>query len=250
MEQQWNFFIKDWYGWAPSITNKESWAAWFSTGECDDTDASAPKLTCIPPMKRRRLSFFAKMAIHVATEVGCSPQTPTIFASRHGDLHKTSALLENIADREPLSPTQFGLSVHNAVAGQFHIFTNNQQANNTVSAGENTLLMALIDSVSRLITGSSEEILLIFCDQPVPEIYQPYCNEPAFPHALALLLSKQQGQAVQLSKMQPSKNNPKQNAHSTKLNEQSLILLDMLSNTGAAHFKSEAGQAWTLSNVK
>lgn len=249
MKQQWDFFIKDWYGWAPGITNKAAWTTWFRTGEHDNSD-DTPSLTHIPPMKRRRLSLFAKMAIHVATEMKCSPQTPTVFASRHGDLHKTSLLLKDLAHRDPLSPTQFGLSVHNAAAGQFHIFTHNQQANNTISAGEDTLLASLIDGVSRLFTDSSDEILLIFCDQPVPDLYQPFCKEPSFPHALALLLSKQQGQAVQLSKRQVNSNNPDKNTTApTKLTEQSLILLNMLSNTGTAHFTGKSESTWTLLNV-
>ena len=88
-----------------------------------------PKLDFVPAMQRRRLSPFAKMALLVAdgTMQSYDSNMPIIFSSRHGDIHKTSDLLHCIAQDEELSPTAFGLSVHNAVPSLFSILTKNKK---------------------------------------------------------------------------------------------------------------------------
>ena len=46
---------------------------------------------------------------------------PLVFASRHGDVQRSFELLEQMARDEPMSPTHFGLSTHNAVIAQYSI---------------------------------------------------------------------------------------------------------------------------------
>ena len=108
----------------------ESSAIWFP--DCENGTAlnavlsnetelnpSWPKLAFVPAMQRRRLSPFAKISLYVANQASESQiqDLPMIFSSRHGDLHKTSDLLGELALDNELSPTAFSLSVHNAVAG-------------------------------------------------------------------------------------------------------------------------------------
>ncbi len=190
MTRQLEFSITQWNAWAPSLTTESDWSTWFSQQMPAIDVTSAPELKQIPAMKRRRLSYFAKMAVQVAVNLIGDQQIPTVFASRHGDLHKTSQLLLDIAQGESLSPTQFGLSVHNAAAGQFHIYLQNFQQSNTIAAGEDTFVMGLIDAAARLHSGDSEQILYVFVDQTLPDLYQDSQFEPKMPLALGLLLSK------------------------------------------------------------
>ena len=151
-----------------------------------------PSLSALKPMQRRRLSPYAKLAMHCALEVteNENNQLMSVFSSRHGDLHKTSDMLGDISAGEALSPTAFSLSVHNAVSGLFTIFTQNTQPSTTISAGKNTFLMAMLEAHIRLKTGEREDILLVHCDQALPEPYLKYADEAQIDHAIALVLTK------------------------------------------------------------
>jgi len=192
MAQQLEFNIESWTAWAPSLQDNDSWSSWFLQGMPDVDSEAVPQLNEIPAMKRRRLSMFAKMAVEVAMQLIGNRQIETVFSSRHGDLHKTSLLLENIARKEDLSPTQFGLSVHNAAAGQFHIYMNNKAASNTVSAGKNSFVMGLIDAVCRISQAPNDQVLYVFVDQPKPELFSEFRQEPCMPIAFAALLNRKE----------------------------------------------------------
>lgn len=170
----------------------KAWSFW----QANAMDES-PALTTIPAMQKRRMSKLTRQAFHVALQTSPTIQTPCIFASRHGDLHKTVELLKNIARQEDLSPTQFSLSVHNAISGLFSIYTANRQDSNAIAAGINSLHYAVLEGAARLATEPElSDILIVYADEPVPEPYSPYCNDPEKPVALALLLSSQSGEPV------------------------------------------------------
>ena len=188
MQQQ--FFINNWVSLSASAQCDEQTLP-ISPARFDKTQL--PKLAWVPAMQRRRLSPFAKMALYCAQQAseGINAQLPSIFCSRHGDLHKTSVLLEDLAQNEALSPTAFSLSVHNAVSGLFTILTKNQQATNTVVAGKNTLLMAINDAYARINSGLAEQMLIVHCDQALPELYLPYADELQIDHSVAFIMSLQ-----------------------------------------------------------
>lgn len=154
-------------------------------------EVSWPKLTFVPPMQRRRLSAFAKMALLVANQSvsDIKHPLPIVFSSRHGDLPKTSTLLADLANDNALSPTAFGLSVHNAIPSLFSILTQNKQAINAVSAGQDSFMMGLVDVYSRLKSGLAEEILFIYADQKLPSTYLEFQDEQQISHAIALVVS-------------------------------------------------------------
>jgi hypothetical protein len=151
-----------------------------------------PKLPHIPPMQRRRLTPFMKMALHCAYQV-CENQPqalPTVFSSRHGDLTQTSALLVDLANQEDLSPTAFSLSVHNAVAGLYSILSQNKQASTTISAGINTFAMGLLEAIVRAKTLNTS-VLFVHTDRVMPDIYSAFHNNEEPSHSLAMVISSQ-----------------------------------------------------------
>ncbi len=150
-----------------------------------------PKLTFVPAMQRRRLSPFAKMVFHTAEQVSkqVSDNLPIIFSSRHGDLHKTLSILADISVCEAISPTAFGLSVHNAAPSLYSIFKENKEQISVVSAGADSFFMALIDTYARLQSHKSEKVLLIHADQSLPDIYQEFRDEQQIDHSLSMVLN-------------------------------------------------------------
>lgn len=157
----------------------------------DNKDFSWPKLDFIPSMQRRRLSHFAKMALHVAYLVteNSNEQLPMVFSSRHGDSHKTSSMLDDLAHDSAISPTAFSLSVHNAVPGLFSIINNNKNAINAVAAGQDSLFMAIVDAYARIKSGQFDRVLVVHVDQDLPDLYKGFIDELQIPHAVAFILS-------------------------------------------------------------
>lgn len=168
-----------------------AWSAWTldSSTSVDMNDKrTLPDVSWVPANMRRRLSSFTKMALFAA--YNHESLSETIFATRHGDLAKTLQQLHNLVQDEPLSPTQFALSVHNAVSGQYAIATGNQCASTTLSAGINTFDMALLAAFARLTAQPQlSHVLLVVTDETVPEIYQGYGVDAEPSAALALRIS-------------------------------------------------------------
>ena len=171
-----------------------AWSAWLS--DCSNPvenkqKIKSPDISWVPAGMRRRLSPFAKMALSVAHDAGRETLSETIFATRHGDLTKTLQQLHNLVHEEPISPTQFALSVHNAVSGQYAIATGNVYASTTLSAGLGTFEMALVAAYARLCAKPQlSQVLIIFTDETVPEIYQGHGVEAERSAALALLVGR------------------------------------------------------------
>lgn len=195
------------------LNNLVSLVADYSANPQDEWRLSKDQLldlSWIKAAQRRRLSSYAKMVLgcayqsHLLLQSGdIKSALPTIFSTRHGDIHKTTSLLTDLAASEPLSPTAFSLSVHNAVAGMFTIFTENIEASNTISAGRETLLMALVDGYARLKSGLCSQVLIVHCDEALPEAYVPYKDEQQIDHALAFVMSleplNETAEAIELS---------------------------------------------------
>ncbi|KXI29331.1 beta-ketoacyl synthase chain length factor [Paraglaciecola hydrolytica] len=170
------FNIAKCVAWASGLATPEDWSRWQKGLLVMQAELALPPLADIPAMQRRRLSPFAKIALHCAIEASGSAQSdiPVVFSSRHGDLHRTTGLIEDIAQGKDLSPTQFGLSVHNAAVGLFSIFSGNQAPISAIAAGQSSFMVGLIDSVAKLKANKLPRILYVYCDLVVPECYSQY----------------------------------------------------------------------------
>lgn len=198
-----DFFIKGWHFW-PTEPGPDA-------GASDQTsvDPAWPVLPQVPSMQRRRLSPLTKIAFDVAFSQAIDAATPLVFASRHGDLPKTAELLLDVVQCQPLSPTQFALSVHNAIVGQYSIFQQHQAAHSSVAGGDSSLHYALLEAFGLLRQQDVTQVLVFYADLPVPELYRHFCQQPATAKAVALLLSNTEGQAMRLNYL-PTLNQPSQ----------------------------------------
>lgn len=149
-------------------------------------------------MLRRRLSRLARMSLKVAHD--CAHDRPSVrfvYASRHGELQRTTTMLAGLADAEELSPTAFGFSVLNASAGLFSIVRQDKAPATAVSAAAESFGYGLLEACLQLAEHPDQPVLLVYADEPVPEIYG--FAGPADRDALAvgLLLEKDAGMSVQ-----------------------------------------------------
>lgn len=194
---QLTFSILSWGAWAPQYQQRDDWQHWRLSAVVDkavensnspDTRLTSPALSHIPAMQRRRFSRLTKMMLEVAQQCDIAPNCRSIFASRHGELHRTIGLLGDIIAKQPLSPLGFSQSVHNTASGIFGIVASNTAPSTSVAAGTETLSQAMIEAFAQL-HQSAEPILLVFGDDPVPPVYDEFTEEVELPLALSLQLA-------------------------------------------------------------
>jgi hypothetical protein len=141
------------------------WSSWPAAA------SAAPDIGFIEPIVRRRLSTLSKVALKVAHDCVAREPVRVVFASRHGELRRTTDILRSISAGEPVSPTAFSLSVLNAMTGVFGIARGDRSAASAVSAGAQTLGYALLEAYAQYATQPDAPVLLVYADEPADLAY-------------------------------------------------------------------------------
>jgi hypothetical protein len=161
------------------------WAAWSAASD------GTPDLKFIDLMLRRRLSALSKMAMKVAHDCAADrPEVRVLFASRHGELNRTTAILDDIVAGELVSPTAFSLSVLNAMPGVMSIVRQDRSASAALSAGPQTLGYALLEAYAQYREAPDSPLLLVYAHEPAGDRYGPVEDDPDR-GALAVLIEAQ-----------------------------------------------------------
>lgn len=151
-----------------------------------EISSGPPDPSLVEPLLRRRLSALGKGMIHCASRAadGFGPLR-AVFASRHGEPARTLPMLEDMAAGLEISPTQFSMNVHNAVAGIWSIARQDTSAITALGAGAESFGWGLLEAFG-LHKENGGPVLFVFGDDALPEVLSPAPKEPL--HALALLL--------------------------------------------------------------
>lgn len=193
-----NFNIAAWRAWAPGLDSVADWQAWSQQPGLLATSGAAPDVSFLPAMQRRRLSRLARMAFSVGWPLAEGhPALPLVFASRHGETPRTFDILSDLAAEQPLSPTQFSLSVHNAVIGLWSILRGETSEMTALAAAGDGLEHGLIEACALLNEGAPAVLLVITEEQP-PDAYASWIDDVPFPYAVGLLLTPGQQWQVTL----------------------------------------------------
>lgn len=183
-----SFSIARHAAWAPGVTSPARWDEWakepwhIALGE-------EPKVGAMPAMLRRRAGLLGRMALEVAYDcLGQQADVPTVFCSRHGEVGRAIGLLQDLARGEPLSPTAFGLAVHNASAGLFSIARADRANHIALAAGAASVEHAVIEACGLLADGAPM-VLLVACDEPLPALLSSFedCDEQPYAFAWAMV---------------------------------------------------------------
>ncbi|MDV6316406.1 beta-ketoacyl synthase chain length factor [Idiomarina sp. HP20-50] len=180
----------------------------------------------IPAATRRRLSLYSKVLVTAILQIGeRQPQlkdTPVILATRHGDLHRTEKLLRELVRGEVLSPTQFALSVNNAVLGQYSMAADNRQAMTTLSAGEQTYPLGWLEAISQL-QSEAKQVLLVYADEVPPAVYSTQIQSPLKGFSQAILLDRENGQELILDRRIKKESQLQDDVYSVANNVQQIL---------------------------
>lgn len=173
------FSVVDWSAWAPGLTSKEDWLAWSQAPALPQGD-DTPALSEVPAMQRRRIERLGRMAIQAACwceQPDDGGQVPLVFASRHGDVARSMELLDSLCADNGMSPTAFGLSVHNAVAALYSIARGHRGNYLALAAGRATVETACVEAYGLLADGAPEVRVVIYESQ-LPPVYAGFADEP------------------------------------------------------------------------
>jgi hypothetical protein len=164
-----------WSAWAPGVSSAEEWQEWAAGTRMIADAPDSPPVDFIPAMQRRRLSRLSRLSLAAAYSCAGEKHTlPTVFASRHGEIHRTVGLLTDLAKDEPLSPMAFSLSVHNTASGLYSIATGNTAPSTAIAAGMDTLPMAMIEAIGQL--QRHDEVMLVYAEEPLPNEYSQFAH--------------------------------------------------------------------------
>jgi hypothetical protein len=167
------------------------WSGWNCARISASTDAtSSPDISFVEPMLRRRLSSLAKMSLKVAHDcANDQPNVRFVYASRHGELSRTTSLLDTLATGEVPSPTAFSLSVLNATPGLFSILRHDMSPATAISAAGSSFGFGMLEAALQYADDPRSPVLFVYADEPVPTIYGVEATETGPAHALAVLIS-------------------------------------------------------------
>lgn len=219
-----SFNIEKWAAHAPGLNTQEEWQCWatainssFNDESCSDNDEcsqnkSVTEFKAIPAMMRRRMSVQSKLAVQTALSLLQTPSSTSadensstnngidylIFASRHGELHRTVGLIQSILEGEDASPMAFSQSVHNTAAGLTTIAAKAPIPLTSISSGQDTFHNALIEAAIYLHEQPNHKVLVIDFDQPLPAIYSEFEDQEFSDYAFGLILSS--GEQFHLSR--------------------------------------------------
>lgn len=208
------------------------WQAW----EPAPGGGGRPDIQFVPPMLRRRLSQLSANTLFVAQ--ACLQEKtgiPVVFASRHGELTRTSEILAALARSEPPSPTAFSLSVHNSGVGLLGMIRGDRVASTAIAAGELTLAMGILEGLVQA-ESAQGQALLVYAEEAPAEIYAEQVGTDGRDVAIALLLDVS-GSDFALAVTA-------QHDHSARDRLQSLVAL-LEGNAQLAHL-GNADQAWQI----
>jgi hypothetical protein len=149
-------------------------------------------------MLRRRFAPLGRLAAQAALDLAGDERVdadadlddqPTVYASRYGETGRCLELLADQARGDALSPTAFGLSVHNAIGAMIALTRGDRRNSSAVAAGRATAAAGVAEALALLDDGARTASVIVY-DAPLPAGYTAFEDEPAAHFAWAWRLRR------------------------------------------------------------
>lgn len=189
-ESGYQFRIADWAAASNRLHQTEQWQAW-AQGELssDELPEQAPDVSFLPPLQRRRLGLSARLLFAAAQPLLAeNAHCPLVLVSHDGEINRSFELWQSLLTQTGVSPTSFGLSVHNALAGQWSMLRGDMSEHTAIAAKTEALEIGVLEALGILADGA-QRVLLAVVDEPLKTQYSvsPVIRAP-FPYALAMTI--------------------------------------------------------------
>ncbi len=195
-----SFVIDSWAACAPGLATRQHWSRWAAAPWLPEGEPQVA-LAAVPPMLRRRFAPLGRLVAEAAFDLAAAPaadgvaasfdedDNPTVFASRYGETSRCLELLAAQARGESLSPTAFGLSVHNAIGAMVAIARADRRNSSAIAAGRATAAAGVTEALGLLVDGAASASLIVY-DAPLPPAYAHFQDEPCAHFAWAWRLRR------------------------------------------------------------
>lgn len=146
---------------------------WYKNNEIKGHHDDSPLIAHVPKTLKRRLGnigFNVISVMNLCTENSEADDMIWVISSRHGDTNRMIRLFQNVCDNDLLSPTDFSMSVHNALPGMHSIQTNNTSMHTAISGGVHSFALGLLEAYVLLKT-KNQKIGYLYYDFQLPDAY-------------------------------------------------------------------------------
>lgn len=189
--------------WAPGLLdNIENWQKW-AKGESDiqiEQTKDSPKLEYTDPLFRRRLSQISKMTIHTIHNLiesinsekpeSFDKETKIVFCSLRGEIEREFTINKSLIEDEMILPAGFSLSVFNTPVALATLAFKLTGGYSVLYPSKNNFADCFKAAVSPLLAGTEEQILFVYADELVPEVYGEKRPNENLPFAFATIISR------------------------------------------------------------
>lgn len=180
-----SFVIESWAACAPGVDTPQRWSQWAAAPWLPEGEPHVA-LAAVAPLLRRRFAPLGRLAAQAALDLGGAVDgsgadlldNPTVYASRYGETGRCLELLADQARASALSPTAFGLSVHNAIGAMIALTRGDRRSSSAIAAGRATAAAGVAEAVALLDDGASTASLIVY-DSPLPPGYACFEDEPS-----------------------------------------------------------------------
>jgi hypothetical protein len=155
--------------WGPGLNGWDNFLLGLEHGfSIPEDQPKAPTPTSIPARERRRAPLTVKLASEVIQQAATMASVSqaelcSVFSSAMGDSHITDYMCKVLAGpQKMLSPTKFHNSVHNTPSGYWSIGAENRQPSTFVSGFQNSMPVALLESVTLANSEAKPTVLVIY----------------------------------------------------------------------------------------
>lgn len=196
-----SFVIESWAACAPGVDTPQRWSQWAAAPWLPEGEPQVT-LAAVAPMLRRRFAPLGRLAAQALTDLAGQGRAdgdgadlldnPTVYASRYGETGRCLELLADQARHNPLSPTAFGLSVHNAIGAMIALTRGDRSSSSAIAAGRATAAAGVAEAVALLDDGAKSASLIVY-DSPLPTGYTCFEDEPSAHFAWAWRLRRPRG---------------------------------------------------------
>jgi hypothetical protein len=123
---------------------------------------------------------------------------PMVLCSRYGEVDRSVTLLSALARGSDLSPTSFGLSVHNAVGGLFSMARRDTANCIALAGGDESAEYGMLETCG-LFSDGAARVLLVVADCPLPAVYDSFTDVQPVAFAWGCLVEPPGADAISLT---------------------------------------------------
>lgn len=190
-------FISNISCWAPSLYDDDSnWELWASEKTEIPCLKESPKLEFTDPLFRRRLSQISKMTIQVTHELFentyINRDTKLVFISLRGEIEREFSINEGIIEDNAILPASFSLSVFNTPIAITTLALKLKGGYSVIYPSKNDFSHALKAAIAPVLAETEKQIILIYADELIPDVYKENHSSKNEPFAFAALISSKE----------------------------------------------------------